>query len=69
MKLTCYFCVALLIISCICGGVYALTGFNLLLFCCFENTLAYRIFLAISGVAALFTVYSLIAFKPFKGLK
>ena len=69
MKLTCYFCVANLVILGICGGVFALTGFNLLDFICFGNELAYRSFLAICGVSALFTVYSLIAFKPFKGLK
>lgn len=69
MKLTCYFCVANLVILGICGGVFALTGFNFLLFICFYNTLFYRIFLAIGGASALFTVYSLIAFKPFKGLK
>ena len=69
MKLTCYFCVANLIALGIFGGVFALTGFNLLEFLCFGNELAYRSFLAICGVSALFSVYSLIAFKPFKGLK
>ena len=69
MKLTCYFCVANLVILGICWGVYALTGFNLLEFVCFGNVLAYRSFLAICGVSSLFTIYSLIAFKPFKGLK
>lgn len=69
MKLTCYFCVANLVILGICGGVYAFTGFDLIAFACFNNPTAYRIFLAICGVSALFTVYSLIAFKPFKGLK
>lgn len=69
MKLTCYFCVANLVILGICGGVRALTGFDLLSFACFGNALFYRSYLAICGVCALFTVYSLIAFKPFKGLK
>ena len=68
MKLTCYFCVANLVILGICGGVYALTGFDLLNFVFFGNTLLYRSYLAICGVSALFTIYSLIAFKPFKGL-
>lgn len=36
---------------------------------CFKMDFAYRSFLAVCGVSALFTVYSLIAFKPFKGLK
>lgn len=69
MKFTCYLCVSILIISAICGGVFAFTGFNLLLFVCFNSNTAYRSFLAIGGVSALYTVYSLIAFKPFKGLK
>ncbi|MDE7082934.1 MAG: hypothetical protein K2O89_04440 [Clostridia bacterium] len=69
MKMTCYFCVANLIILGICGGVYALSGFDLIRFLSFGNELFYRSFFAICGVSALFTVYSLIAFKPFKGLK
>lgn len=69
MKLTCYLCVAILIISAICGGVYAFSGFNLLLFICMNSSVAYRSFLAVNAIAALFTVYSLIVFKPFKGLK
>ena len=69
MKLTCYFCVANLVILGICGGVYAFSGFNLLLFLCFNLTNVYRSLLAVNACAALFTVYSLIAFKPFKGLK
>ena len=69
MKLTCYFCVANLVILGICGGVYAFTGFDLINFACFGNPTAYRIFFAICGVSALFTVDSLRAFKPFKGLK
>ncbi|MDE6442686.1 MAG: hypothetical protein K2L12_08060 [Clostridia bacterium] len=60
---------SLLVISAICGGVLAFTGFNLLLFICLNNQMIYRSFLAVTAVSALFTVYSLIAFKPFKGLK
>ena len=51
------------------GGIYAFTGFNALLFLCFYNQMIYRSFLAVNAVAALFTSYSLIVFKPFKGLK
>ena len=69
MKFTCYLCVAILIFLGICGGVYAFTQFNLLLFLCLKSDILYRSNLAIGGVAALYTVYSLIAFKPFKGLK
>ena len=69
MKFSCYLCVSLLIVSAICGGVFAFTGFNLLLFLCFYSQIAYRSFLSVTAVAALFTIYSLIVFKPFKGLK
>lgn len=69
MKLTCYLCVANLVILGICGGVFAFTGFNALLFLCFGNIIAYRSVLAVCGVSALFCIYSLIVFKPFKGLK
>lgn len=51
------------------GGIYAFSGFNALFFLCFKNVIIYRSFLAVSFVAALFTVYALCAFKPFKGLK
>lgn len=51
------------------GGIYAFTGFNALLFVCLNNLTVYRSFLAVTAVAALFTIYSLIVFKPFRGLK
>ena len=69
MKATCYLCVANLIILAICGGLFAFTGFDLLKFLSFGNDIIYRGFLANCAVSALFTVYSLIVFKPFKGLK
>lgn len=69
MKLTCYLCVSILVVSAICGGIYAFSGFNVLLFLCLNSSVAYRSFLAVNFVAALFTIYSLIVFKPFKGLK
>ncbi len=69
MKLTCYLCVSILIVSAIFGGVYAFSGFNLLLYLCAGSAVIYKSFLAVNAVAALFTVYSLIVFKPFKGLK
>jgi hypothetical protein len=53
----------------ICGGVYAFTGFRLLLFLCMENLLFYKIFLGISGVSALFMAYILLALRPFRWLK
>ena len=69
MKLTCYTCVANLVILGICGGVYAFTGFDIIALLIFGSTVAYRVFYAICAVSALFTIYSLIIFKPFKGLK
>lgn len=69
MKATCYLCVINLVILGICGAVFAFTGFNLLLFLSFNKLVYYRCFLAICGVSALFTVYSMIVFKPYKGLK
>ncbi|MDE5728799.1 MAG: hypothetical protein K2I20_01325 [Clostridia bacterium] len=58
-----------LIVLGIVGGVYALSGVNLLDILSFGITVLPRVYLAICGVSALFCVYSLIAFKPFKGLK
>ena len=69
MKMTCYLCVAMLITLGIFGGVYAFSGFNALYFVCLKNLLIYRSFLAVNFVAALFTIYALCTFKPFKGLK
>ena len=69
MKMTCYLCVAMLISLAIFGGIYAFSGFNALYFLCLKNDMIYRSFLAVNFVSALFTVYSLIVFKPFKGLK
>lgn len=69
MKLTCYLCVAMLIALAIFGGVYAFSGFNALYFLCLKNDMIYRSFLAVNFVAALFTIYALFTFRPFKGLK
>ena len=69
MKLTSILCTLILVTLGICSAVYAFSGFNLLYFMCFKLDSAYRSFLAVSGVSALYIVYSLIAFKPYKGLK
>lgn len=69
MRMTSVLCVVLLVALGICGGVYAFSGFNLLYFLCFNTEYIYRSFLAVCGVAALYTVYALFAFKPFRGLK
>lgn len=69
MRLSCNICILVLIFLGICGGVFAFSGFNLLLFLCFYSNMIYRSILAIGLVAALFTTYALMVFKPFKGLK
>ena len=69
MKLTCYLCVAMLISLAIFGGIYAFSGFNALYFLCLKNDMVYRSFLAVNFVAALFTLYAMFTFRPFKGLK
>ncbi len=69
MKLTCYLSVINLIILAIFGGVFAFSGVDLLALLSFGSQIAYRIFLANCFVSALFSIYSLIVFKPFKGLK
>lgn len=69
MRLTCTICTLNLIILGICGGVFAFSGFNLLLFMCFYNVMAMRSFLAVGFVSALFIVYAMLVFKPYKGLK
>ena len=69
MRLTCIYCTVNLIILALLGGVYAFTGYNLLLLLCFNNVIAMRTFLAICAVSALFEIYAMLTFKPFKGLK
>ena len=69
MRLSCNLCLLILVGLGICGGVFAFTGYNLLIFLCIFNQYVYRSALAIGAVAGFFTVYALIIFKPFKGLK
>ena len=64
MKLTTYLACAILILFGIGACVFALTGFNLLLFCCAGNTYVYRALLSLAGVAALWLLFWLIAFRP-----
>ncbi len=69
MRLSCNLCVLILCFIAVCGGVYAFSGFNLLLFLCFYNNIIYRSVLAEGLVAGLFTLYALLVFRPFRGLK
>lgn len=64
MKLTTILCCAVLILFGLGASVYALTGFDLLHFICFGNTIAYRSVLSLAGVSALWLVFWLIAFRP-----
>lgn len=68
MKLTTIICTALLIAFGLGACVYALTGFNLLLFLCFQNIVVYRSVLSLAGVCALWQIFWLIAFRPLKFL-
>lgn len=69
MRLTCIICALNLIYLGICGGVYAFSGFRLLLFLCLNNATVMRCVLAVDFVSALFLIYALLVFRPFKGLK
>lgn len=68
MKLTTLICCTLLIFFGLCATVYALFGFNLLLFLCFGNTVVFRSLLSLAGVCALWLLFWLIAFRPTKFL-
>lgn len=69
MRFTCFLCFGILIALGICGAVYAFSGFNLLYFLCFGSQVAYRCVLGIGGACALFAIYAIIIFRPFKHLK
>ena len=64
MKYTTYICCAILILFGLGAAVFALTGFNLLLFCCAGNVILYRALLSLAGVSALWLLFWLIAFRP-----
>lgn len=66
MKLTTWICCAILIFFGVCASVFALTEFNLLLFLCASNQIVYRAILSLAGVAALWLLYWLFAFRPTK---
>ena len=64
MKITTYFCCAVLILGGLLACIYALTGFNLLLFLAAGNVLIYRSVISLAGIAALWLLFWLIAFRP-----
>lgn len=69
MRLTCYLCILILVALGICGGVFAFSGVDILYFACFKNPVIHKSVLAVGFAAAIFSVYALVVFKPFKGLK
>ena len=68
MKVTTLICCGILIVFGLLAAVYALFGFNLLLFVCFNNVYAFRAILSLAGVGALWLLFWLIAFRPTKPL-
>ena len=69
MKLSCMLCSFVLIALGICGGVYALTGFDLLLFLCLGSPAAARAAMGAGGVCGLFSAYAAAALKPYSRLR
>ena len=68
MKVTTLICCSLLIFYGVLAAVYALIGFDLLLYLCAGNLAIYRAALSLAGVAALWLLFWLIAFRPTKFL-
>lgn len=68
MKLTTILCCAILIAFGVLATVYALSGFDLLLFLCAGNRYVYRAVLSLAGVAAAWLFFWLVAFRPTKPL-
>lgn len=68
MKLTTIICATILIVFSIFATVFALSGFNLLLFLCFGNLLIERAMLSLTGIAAAWLLFWLVTFRPMKYL-
>lgn len=68
MKLTTILLSAVLIAFGLFAAVYAFSGFDLLLFLCAGNLIAYRALLPLAGIAALWLLFWLIAFRPLRYL-
>ncbi len=64
MKYTTWICCGFLIAMGLFACVYALSGFDVLLFLCAGNFYAYRAVLSLSGVGALWLLFWLVAFRP-----
>ena len=68
MKLTTLLCCSVLILYGLFAAVYALCGFDLLLFFCAGDLTVYRALLSLAGVGALWLLFWLVAFRPTKPL-
>lgn len=68
MKYTTWILCGILILFGILASIYALSGFDLLLFVCFGNPIAYRAVLSLAGIGALWLLFWMIVFRPTKFL-
>lgn len=68
MKLTTLICCIFLAVIGLIASVYALSGFDLLLFFCFGKVALYRAVLSLSGIASAWLIFWLAAFRPTKSL-
>ena len=68
MKITTILCCSLLIAFGAFALVFALSGFDLLLFFCAGNVSIYRAALSLVGIAAGWLLFWLLAFRPTKPL-
>lgn len=68
MKLTTILCCSFLAFIGFNVTLFALSGFDLLFFFCAGNSIAYRAILSLSGIAAGWLIFWLIAFRPTKSL-
>ena len=66
MKITTWICCAYLILFGLGMTLFALSGFDLLLFVTAHNVYAYRALLSLTGVCALWLLFWLLFFKPTK---
>ena len=68
MKFTTIVCSAVLSVFSVLATVYALSGFDLLLFLCFGNVFVKRALLSLMGISAAWLIFWLVAFRPMKFL-
>ena len=68
MKFTTLLCCSILIFFGLCSTLFAFTQFNLLLFLCAQKETVYRALFAIQGLAGLWLMFWLIAFRPTRSI-